>query len=180
MPRQDQHAQFKNSLLVASPVLVGGIFERAVIYIADSNDENGTLGFILNKETGKTLGDPSLPGNLKLMPVNVGGPVNPDQLTFAAFSLRNGKIKAETFIEMNSADKLGRQPGTSVFAFTGFAGWEPGQLTDELNTFSWFHLPLSGVILQGNRNEEMWKNALSAFSPYHAIMAQASKKPYLN
>ena len=76
------------SLLVASPNLLDPNFRRSVVYIANNDADAGSFGMVINRKTGKTVGE-LLPekelGLLGKTPVFVGGPVGRDQLTFASF-----------------------------------------------------------------------------------------------
>jgi len=71
----------QGQILVARPLLNDGGFKRTVILLAEHNDQ-GSLGFILNKPMHLTLKDvlPGLEG-LKI-PVYYGGPVAQNQLFY--------------------------------------------------------------------------------------------------
>ena len=71
----------KGKLLIAEPSIIGDIsFNRSIILLADHNNE-GSIGFILNKPLDYCLGDliPEIESNL---PIYNGGPVQQDNLYF--------------------------------------------------------------------------------------------------
>ena len=71
----------KGRLLIAEPSIIGDMaFNRSVILIADYNEE-GSIGFILNKPLDYTLKD-LLPETEAHFKVHNGGPVEQDNLYF--------------------------------------------------------------------------------------------------
>ena len=71
----------KGKILIAEPSIIGDIsFNRSIILLADHNNE-GSIGFILNKPLDYCLGDliPEIESNL---PIYNGGPVQQDNLYF--------------------------------------------------------------------------------------------------
>jgi len=71
----------KGHLLIAEPSILGDVsFNRSVILLADHNEE-GSIGFILNKPLDYTINDliPEIEGAFKIYN---GGPVEQDNLYF--------------------------------------------------------------------------------------------------
>ena len=71
----------KGKILIAEPSIIGDIsFNRSIILLADHNNE-GSIGFILNKPLDYSLGDliPEIESNF---PIYNGGPVQQDNLYF--------------------------------------------------------------------------------------------------
>ena len=74
----------KGQLLLDSGQLRGSFFPRTVVLICQ-HDAEGAFGLVLNRATGKTVGDKivaDLPESLKRCPLYVGGPVQPSALSF--------------------------------------------------------------------------------------------------
>ncbi|MFT3660633.1 MAG: YqgE/AlgH family protein [Gordonia sp. (in: high G+C Gram-positive bacteria)] len=137
------------SLLIASTTLTTPTFARAVIYIIE-HDENGTLGVVLNRMSQAAVFN-ILPqwSELAASPraVFIGGPVQ----TESAVCLGVAKIG----VDLDSQPRLHRVLGpvcmvdldadpeelepilTGVRIFAGYAGWDAGQLQDELDDGSW-------------------------------------------
>jgi len=81
MPRKRIIKPEPGKLLLSEPFLTGSYFKRAVVLIG-KNDEEGTVGFILNKPTGVPINDavdafPDFEGNLYF-----GGPIATDSLFY--------------------------------------------------------------------------------------------------
>ncbi|HRD40442.1 MAG TPA: YqgE/AlgH family protein, partial [Bacteroidia bacterium] len=71
----------QGDFLIAHPMLQDGYFKRAVIYLTEDNEE-GSLGFVLNFKTDMMLRDvfPHIKnGNF---PIYEGGPVSKNQLYY--------------------------------------------------------------------------------------------------
>jgi putative transcriptional regulator len=71
----------KGLLLVAEPAIIGDVsFNRSVLLLAEYN-ENGAVGFILNKPLKNSLHD-FIPTLDSCIPIYNGGPVEQDNLYF--------------------------------------------------------------------------------------------------
>lgn len=140
------------TLLVASPVIGAGIFERAAVLLLD-HDEEGTLGIVLScplsEPAGSLLGEAA---DRAAAPAVVfrGGPVQPD-------------VRVVVGIDPDGA--LGWAPlgvGPSLPAgelrvFLGYAGWAPGQLAGELDQQAWWVLPALPGDLLSAQPTALWR-----------------------
>lgn len=137
------------SLLVATPLIGEGIFERAVILMIDHSDE-GAFGVILNSPSEVDV-DEILPtwGEFVSTPSVIfqGGPVGEDSaLGVAAIERDANRIGLRPFSECFALIDLDGDPallhGTlGARTFVGYSGWSTGQLEDELGENSWFVVP---------------------------------------
>lgn len=184
MSGKPQNFPIKGSLLLASPLLDGGMFDRSVVLMTKYGLKTGARGLILNKMTSETLGgiseSHSVPQELRSLPIYLGGPVNPEALVFTSLSRENGQFVYTTPITVTEAVTLTRTPGCMVRAFAGHAEWFPGQLEREMDEFTWVHRDTHASILDFEPDERLWKGMLRQLSPYHAVLAEASRKPFLN
>src|ERR1017187_2603056 len=74
----------KGQLLLDSGQLSGSFFQHTVVLICQ-HDAEGAFGLVLNRATGKNVGDvivADLPEALKDCPLYEGGPVQPSALSF--------------------------------------------------------------------------------------------------
>src|SRR5664279_2630688 len=74
----------KGQLLLDSGQLGGSFFQHTVVLICQ-HDAEGAFGLVLNRATGKSVGDAivaDLPQALKDCPLFLGGPVQPSALSF--------------------------------------------------------------------------------------------------
>ena len=71
----------KGKLLIAEPSIIGDVsFNRSIILLTEHNNE-GSIGFILNKPLDFELGD-LIPDVKSNFPIYNGGPVQQDNLYF--------------------------------------------------------------------------------------------------
>lgn len=133
-------------LLVAAPGLVDSNFDRTVVLILEHTSD-GALGVVLNRRTHVDVAGP-LPDWAPIAShpreLFVGGPVQQDAVLGLA-------IAEDEEASDGWAPILGRlgtvdlaRPPAEVRAvirhlriFTGYAGWAPGQLEDEISGGAW-------------------------------------------
>ncbi len=137
------------TLLVAAPALLDPNFHRTVVYVIEHQGE-GTLGVVLNRpsELGVQEVLPSwAPHTSTPQTVFIGGPVEVKTALCLA-ALRTGQDVAEVKgligvrgpvalvdLDTDPSDLAPRLRGLRVFA--GYAGWDCGQLVDEVDRGDW-------------------------------------------
>jgi putative transcriptional regulator len=171
-------------LLLASPALSDGTFDRAVILIAEHSSTEGAIGTIINHCTptsvGDILPDPAFSA-LHHLPVHHGGPVSTGELSFSAFSWANTKsLDYAPRISAKHASELVASGKHIVRATVGHSGWSPGQLEDELKRNTWITLRPSAALFNHPHDLSLWTDLLKGISPYHHLLAEAPKNPFLN
>lgn len=168
-----QTLQLANQLLIAMPTLADPNFSQTVALICEHTDK-GALGIVLNRPVGMALGEVfdqlHLPGNdvaLREQPVLRGGPVQGDR----GFVLHRPTGRAwdstlvvsETLQVTTSRDVLaalaaGTGPSQAVVAL-GYAGWDAGQLEDEIRQNAWLNAPCDDSIIFDLPFERRWHAA---------------------
>lgn len=145
-------------VLVASPTLLDPNFAGSLVYLHDV-DAEGSLGLILNRPLGKTLGDllshTELPDFLRPLPLFFGGPVHMDQFLLALFIRDPETHRLVCDVQPDAyeiQEHLAKNTGW-LRAFIGYAGWSVGQLEEECRRADWITTP---------SDEEMVLNSLSA------------------
>ncbi|AVL99146.1 hypothetical protein C6V83_01380 [Gordonia iterans] len=137
------------SLLIASTSLTGPTFARAVIYVIE-HDQNGTLGVVLNRMSQAAVFN-ILPqwADLAASPraVFIGGPVSTESAVCLGVAKTGVDVSTEPKLHQVTgrvcmvdldADPEELEPVLSgVRIFAGYAGWDAGQLDDELADGSW-------------------------------------------
>ncbi|MGB0143476.1 MAG: YqgE/AlgH family protein [Akkermansiaceae bacterium] len=176
MSPQTPSPKLHGSLLLADPTLRDGIFNKSVILIGEHSADDGAFGLILNHPSGKTVGD-VLPSEefsaLARLPVHLGGPVSRNNLTFAIFEEKKGKLDFALRIAVDEALARMNHPGTMVRAFAGYSGWSRDQLEDELDRDSWTVTEPTANLLNLAHDITLWKTLMRSLSPYHKILANA-------
>jgi len=178
----------ENQFLIAMPSLGDSYFNKSVTYICEHNDE-GAMGLIINLPISMTLDEllqqiETIPEKSKTevaktehtkvnnddnsleQPVLSGGPLA-QQRGFVLHSTQKGwdsslALSQELMIT-TSKDillALGTNDAPEQFIVAlGYAGWEPGQLEEELQGNSWLTLPADNDILFNTPLELRWKKA---------------------
>lgn len=149
-----------NQLLIAMPGMADPNFTTTVTLICEHNDE-GALGIVINRPLTLKLG--GLFEQLDLddadplaadIPVLMGGPVGPER----GFVLHDTRHSYENSLAISSEINLtlsrdiidamatGEGPDQTLVAL-GYAGWEPGQLENEILANAWLNVPASPDIV---------------------------------
>lgn len=162
-----------NQLLVAMPTLADPNFAHSVTLVCEHN-ERGALGIVINRplemrmaEVLDQLSIKTENAGLRDMPVLAGGPVQRDR----GFVLhRPGALKWESTMRVSdtlhvttSRDILaamarGDGPEHAVIAL-GYAGWEAGQLDEELLQNAWLTVPCDDSLIFDQPFEQRWHAA---------------------
>lgn len=179
---QGPHA---GSLLLAHPRLLDPNFCRTVTLLSVHSEREGSVGVILNRAIGQTLGeyDPDLAkSTLASVPLFLGGPVATDQLILVAWkwSAEEGTFRLYFGIDDEKAQIIIEEdPSFQFRGFLGHAGWTKGQLDAELNQGSWV---LSGCLaaLKGEPSEIDWCDLLCQERPELGFLANAPDDTSLN
>ena len=149
-----------NQLLIAMPGMADPNFSSTVTLICEHNDE-GALGIIINRPLTLKLGglfeqfdvddaDPEAAAD----PVLMGGPVGQERgfvLHASTHSYENSlAISSDINLTLSrdiiDAMAAGQGPRKSLVAL-GYAGWEPGQLEDEILSNSWLNVTATPDII---------------------------------
>jgi putative transcriptional regulator len=183
-PQSQQTQPLNGRLLLASPALQGGMFERSVVLLSEHSLADGAFGLVLNRPTGKVVGD-VLPKAafrpLRHVEVHQGGPVEEKNLFFSAFwwDETNG-LQASNQISAEEAMKMQQRPGMLLRAFVGYSGWSPGQLEEEMQSQSWMVAKPSRNLLGWSHDVTMWSSVLRELSPFHKLLAEMPRNPMTN
>lgn len=158
----------KGQLLLDGGKLAGSFFHRAVVLICQ-HDAEGAMGVILNRPAENTLGESieaKLPDKLKGQVLFVGGPVQPQALSFLhsdafvphANVLPNLNLghSLESLIELGESYSTTQQ----VKTFAGYSGWIAGQLEEEMERGAWITHPASIDLVFDPDTDKLWQKIL--------------------
>jgi putative transcriptional regulator len=154
-------------LLVATPVLSGPPFARAVILVAqhDKNGERPIAG-LLQAAGADSSG---VNGNVQLY---LGGPVDP-QIGFILHSAEyhgdntldiDGRVALSSGVQVLRDIARGKGPRRSLVAF-GYAGWAPMQLDNELREGAWDVVPEDPALVFDDDRAKVWSDAMARYKP---------------
>jgi putative transcriptional regulator len=161
-----------NQLLIAMPGMADPNFSSTVTLICEHTGE-GALGIVINRPLTLNLGslfeqldvgdaDPVIAKDLVLM----GGPVGPERgfvlhkpgPSFESSLVVSGDIHLTLSRDVINAMATGQGPEKSLVAL-GYAGWEAGQLEDEMLSNSWLNVPATSDIVFDLPFSERWSAA---------------------
>ncbi|PHQ55820.1 MAG: transcriptional regulator [Lutibacter sp.] len=178
----------KGKLLVSEPsILNDKSFNRSVIFLSEHN-EDGCLGFILNKPTEFVLNDLIAEINCNFKIYN-GGPVEQDNLYFIHKipKLIPNSIEIDKELYWGGdfetlTDLLNKKAvkPTEIRFFLGYSGWSIDQLNEELNESTWAVVENNYPNILEVKCDDFWKNQLLEFGGEYQIWANAPKNPNLN
>lgn len=178
-------------LLVATPSLVDPNFARTVVLLL-AHSEDGAFGIVLNRPRV----DVPIADHLPLWSEHVaspavffaGGPVEPE----AAIGLaRRGAQSPPAEGWSEAWDGIGTinlevSPSTLIEAladvrlFTGYAGWGPGQLEQELESEAWFTVAAEPADAFSTDPSELWRSVLRRQPHPLAMFAYFPQSPRIN
>jgi putative transcriptional regulator len=175
VPREDAGESFlEGKLLIALPGMPDPRFERSVIFICAHSGE-GAMGLIINKpveglsfremmeklQIGVTTNTPD-------RPILFGGPVQ----TGRGFVLHSGEFESQdstmpvtddisltATLDILRAISSGQGPQKALFAL-GYAGWDGGQIEDEIRANGWVHCDADNAIIFDDALDNKWSRAL--------------------
>jgi putative transcriptional regulator len=164
----------QNHFIIAMPNLNDPYFERSVTFICEHN-ESGAMGLVINQPIDlslegmlKQIKIETIPDTLNNKPIFAGGPVARER----GFVLHRRDMESswassvnisETISLTTSKDILeaiGMDTGPEHFLVSlGYAGWEAGQLEEELQSNAWLTIPADPDILFDTPIHKRWEYA---------------------
>ena len=162
-------------LLIAMPTMNDPNFYHAVMYLCEHSAE-GAMGIVINQPLEVTIRD--LLKHLKIeldeedhqhdleKPVLAGGPIARERgfvlhypaSTWESTLVVNGEYSITTSRDILIAMLENRAPEKSFIAM-GYAGWDAGQLEEELMQNLWLTTPASPEILFDTPYAQRWRAA---------------------
>ena len=177
----------RGCLLIAEPFMKDEHFKRAVVLLAEHNEE-GTVGFILNRPLDITLRDVMADTGNCLLPLFLGGPVQRDNLFFVhtlghiideSMPVSEGLWWGGNFETVKELAKRKELEEDQIRFFIGYSGWTNGQLEEEMKLNSWIvtkaiprHITLP--------HDKLWGTILKSMGKKYAEIANYPEDPSLN
>lgn len=169
-------------LLVASPLLKDGVFDRSVVFVLQ-HDDDGALGVVLNRPSEIDVSEVAPDWWTHACPppvVFTGGPVSPMQLLGLA-RLRLGL--PEEALAIGTVDLTeGADPERveTVRVFAGYAGWSAGQLEGEIAAGGWYIAAAAAEDPFSSSPGGLWRNVLRRQRGQLSLLATFPEDPSLN
>ncbi len=175
-------------LLVSEPYLPDPNFERTIILICEHNEE-GTVGFVLNKPSLTKLGELISPLQQLENTVCMGGPVQQDTLHYihrcagidGAVEISERIFWGGEFNQVVEKLETKQLENEDIKFFLGYSGWLPGQLEEEIKVNSWIVSDfLSEELIFETSEEEMWKMTLKKMGGRFSMYSNYPVDPSMN
>jgi putative transcriptional regulator len=182
-------------LLAATPKLGDPNFRRTVVLIVEDDEDEGTLGVVLNRPTEVHLDEVLEPWSALASGPQVvfrGGPISPNSAL--ALALAQGSEEPVGWRSLDGTPvmsriglvDLGAPPEllaggiTSMRVFAGYAGWGAGQLREEIEEGAWFLLPGDPADAFAAEPAGLWGAVLRRQGGDLALVATFPDDPVLN
>ncbi len=178
---------YKGKILISTPDISGDIFSRSVVLIVDHN-ENGTFGLILNKKNAK-LSKRLLHIFGFQVDVYEGGPVENDKIFF----INKGEKVTEIYNEIDETHYVtgdvekvvaaiieNRIDLADVKVFSGYSGWSPHQLENEISRKIWTVVDVPALDYTLPNDQRLWKNIMQNLGGEFLLWANAPEDVSLN
>jgi putative transcriptional regulator len=161
-----------NQLLIAMPSMGDPNFAQTVILVC-AHSSHSALGLILNKPLPMRMGEifeqldiETAEGPLRERQVLRGGPLQTDQgfVVHRAGGEWDSTIEVSDTIHVTTSRDIlaamacGQGPHDAVIAL-GYAGWDGGQLEDEIRANAWLSAPVDCGIIFALPFESRWRAA---------------------
>ncbi len=182
----------RGTLLVARPHLLDPNFMRTVVLLCDHDDARGSLGFVLNRPSGKGLGE-VLRGEHAFEGrgdrVFVGGPVGLDSLAIlhgmggvaGAMEVLPGVVLGGDVEDLGARIRAGSIPEEELRFMVGYAGWGEGQLAGEMAEGTWIVLPATAPrVFDRGDPATLWSRVLKSLGGEYRTWANAPADPEMN
>jgi putative transcriptional regulator len=162
-----------NQFLIAMPAMTDDNFSQTVTLICEHNPQ-GALGLIINRPLDMQLSDifrqlklPTTREPLSSQPVLQGGPVQTDRgfvVHRAEERTWDSTLRVSDQVHVTTSrdilDAMARGAGPSeAFVALGYAGWEAGQLENEMVQNAWLSVAAAPTVLFETPYEERWRAA---------------------
>ncbi|MFN2456911.1 MAG: YqgE/AlgH family protein [Chitinophagaceae bacterium] len=175
-------------LLIADPFLKDPNFMRTVVFLAEHREE-GTVGFVLNRQYENTLDEliPEIAG-FKL-PVYYGGPVQMNTVHFlhsypkqipGGIEVVKGIFWGGEFDSVIDLVNSGKADINKIRFFIGYSGWGTGQLESEMAEKTWLTVEATRKLIFHSKAENVWKDSLKHLGGDYEMMINFPIDPQLN
>jgi putative transcriptional regulator len=170
-------------------------FRRTVVLIVEDDEEEGTLGVVLNRPTEVHLDQVLQPWTeLASGPPVVfrGGPISPNSALALGLaqggqepvgwrSLDGSPVMARVgLVDLGAPPELLAGGITSMRVFAGYAGWGAGQLRAEIAEGAWYVLPGEPADAFAAEPERLWPSVLRRQGGDLALVATFPDEPVWN
>jgi len=187
----------QGKLLLSEPFMNDPNFKRTVVLLASHNEE-GSVGFVLNRTMELKLGQVVEEFGNNFFPVWDGGPVQRDSLFFIhtlgdeipdsipilpPLKGARGMFWGGNFETVKVLIKGNKIAENEIRLFVGYSGWSAGQLQEEIKRNSWLVAPATIELVMNaetSTDAKLWKDVLKSMGKEYGILANFPENPLWN
>lgn len=182
------HPPKKGKVLISYPLLDDPHFKRTVILLVE-HGKDGSVGFILNKNTGLKVNELVQGFPAVQSEVFYGGPVNNNNLYFlhnkgnlldGSHEVLPGIFWGGDFDNLKVLLDTGKISEKDIRFFIGYSGWAKGQLNEELIDQSWIVGKITGKTIMQLSDKKLWSQILKGKGKKYEILSNFPEDPSLN
>jgi putative transcriptional regulator len=176
-------------ILVSEPFLRDHFFRRAVVLLAEHN-ENGSFGLIINKPIEYSFNEVVSDFPEIDLPVFLGGPVRTDRLFYihsagpdmvnGSMEIMNGLWWGGHIEDVKSKLSEGELNAQNIKFFVGYSGWDPDQLNKEIEHHSWVITQESAGVIMKNDPVNLWGKIVRSLGQDYHIWTKFPVDPGMN
>ena len=180
----------KGDILISEPSALGDItFNRSVILLTH-NDNDGAVGFILNKPLENTL-EEFIPEIEQAFTIFNGGPVEQDNLYFIhnvphlipdSVEVVDGIYWGGSFEVIVNLINSKHVTSNNIKFFLGYSGWGESQLEAEIQLNTWIvdtETVAENIILT-QKDAQFWQEKMKDLGGEYLLWSNAPENPNYN
>jgi putative transcriptional regulator len=175
------HQISSGAVLLSEPFMQDPNFKRTAVLIVDHTETDGTVGFVLNRNSGFRLSD--LLDNLGEFDALVyeGGPVSTNTLHYLhnvgemleeSIRVCPGLYWGGNFDSLRFLIEQNLIKPENIRFFLGYSGWTAGQLSEELNEKSWILTHMDTNYLFRKDQSDLWKIMMNDKGEHWSALSQ--------
>ncbi len=177
----------KGRILIAEPFLPGSYFNRSIIFLVDHNEE-GSVGFILNKPVDFPIDDFDNEFSVNRFKLYMGGPVNIDSIYYIhtlgqqipnSVHIKDNLYWGGDYDCLKELINTGVAKPNEVRFFLGYSGWDKNQLQEELEEDSWLVSDIDSSLVMTNKNE-LWAEMVKKIGGKYSMWQHFPENPSMN
>jgi putative transcriptional regulator len=182
----------KGRLLISEPFLGDPNFERTVVLLCEHNEE-GSFGFVLNKNTEVNLKDALAEidevDNAEGIRLYLGGPVEQNTLHFihrvgesieGSIRICEGIYWGGNYEQVKLMIQTGILAEADIRFFIGYSGWGVGQLQGEIEEDTWIIADTTSEMVFDTPSDKLWREVLKSMGGKYRELANYPTDPRLN
>ena len=174
-------------VLVSEPFAPDSIFSRSIILLAEHNEE-GSVGFILNKPFNRKISDFSSEFGSFDMNVSLGGPVESEHIYYihtygekipGSIHIKGNLFWGGEFRVVQTMSEIGKLDENKIRFFVGYSGWSSKQLINEIDKNYWLVSEIDVKTIMKN-DKKIWNKTVSALEKPYRAWQYFPENPNLN